>query len=249
MAQRQPATTSPSTIRRTRPWSGRPPLCSRMCCRSCGPVTGSRRRCSKRCPSRLATSHRARCSARCSTSCGTLWPERSSSPWLAASAPPRTSGWRLTRRCTRCSARISSARCTPPGRPLFFAHPAITEHRTPVLWRYLRAEIGVGDVTPADVAARQARPSSRPSRTAGSCASTPSSTGFPRCGRRPRARTKLPARPGPSRSSGSRTAVTLRPSTPAATRPSTSPGRSRAACPPSGVRWRRRPPPGGSWTH
>ena len=40
------------------------------------------------------------------------------------------------------------------GRPLFFAHPGITEHRTPVLWRYLRAEIGVGDVTPADVAAR-----------------------------------------------------------------------------------------------
>ena len=38
--------------------------------------------------------------------------------------------------------------------PLFFAHPGITEHRTPVLWRYLRAEIGVGDVTPADVAAR-----------------------------------------------------------------------------------------------
>ena len=40
------------------------------------------------------------------------------------------------------------------GRPLSFAHPGITEHRTPVLWRYLRAEIGVGDVTPADVAAR-----------------------------------------------------------------------------------------------
>ena len=40
------------------------------------------------------------------------------------------------------------------GRPLFFAHPGITEHRTPVLWRYLRTELGVGDVTPADVAAR-----------------------------------------------------------------------------------------------
>ena len=40
------------------------------------------------------------------------------------------------------------------GRPLFFAHPGITEHRTPVLWRYLRGELGVGDVTPADVAAR-----------------------------------------------------------------------------------------------
>ena len=40
------------------------------------------------------------------------------------------------------------------GRPLSFAHPGITEHRTPVLWRYLRAEIGVSDVTPADVAAR-----------------------------------------------------------------------------------------------
>ncbi|MGO9781774.1 MAG: sacsin N-terminal ATP-binding-like domain-containing protein [Streptosporangiaceae bacterium] len=40
------------------------------------------------------------------------------------------------------------------GRPLFFAHPGITEQRTPVLWRYLRAEIGVADVTPADVAAR-----------------------------------------------------------------------------------------------
>ena len=43
------------------------------------------------------------------------------------------------------------------GRPLFFAHPGITEHRTPVLWRYLRAEIGVADVTPADVAARAGR--------------------------------------------------------------------------------------------
>ena len=40
------------------------------------------------------------------------------------------------------------------GRPVSFAHPGITEYRTPVLWRYLRAEIGVGDVTPADVAAR-----------------------------------------------------------------------------------------------
>jgi len=40
------------------------------------------------------------------------------------------------------------------GRPVSFAHPGITEYRTPVLWRYLRAEIGVGEVTPADVAAR-----------------------------------------------------------------------------------------------
>ena len=42
------------------------------------------------------------------------------------------------------------------SRPLFFAHAAITEHLTPVLWRYLRNEIGVDEVTPGDVVARAA---------------------------------------------------------------------------------------------
>jgi hypothetical protein len=37
------------------------------------------------------------------------------------------------------------------GGPLFFAHPSITPDLTPLLWRYLRDEIGVGEVTPADV--------------------------------------------------------------------------------------------------
>ncbi len=40
------------------------------------------------------------------------------------------------------------------GRPLFFADTAITERGTPVLWRYLHEEIGIGEVTPEDVAAR-----------------------------------------------------------------------------------------------
>ena len=37
------------------------------------------------------------------------------------------------------------------GRPLFFAHPSITQNLTPLVWRYLRDEIGVGEVTPEDV--------------------------------------------------------------------------------------------------
>ena len=40
------------------------------------------------------------------------------------------------------------------GRPVWFADESITEHLTPVLWRYLREEIGIDEVTPADVVAR-----------------------------------------------------------------------------------------------
>jgi len=43
------------------------------------------------------------------------------------------------------------------GRPVWFADESITEHRTPVLWRYLREEIGIDEVTPADVASRVTR--------------------------------------------------------------------------------------------
>ena len=39
------------------------------------------------------------------------------------------------------------------GRPLYFAHRSITPDLTPLLWRYLRDELGVGEVTPADVLA------------------------------------------------------------------------------------------------
>ena len=39
------------------------------------------------------------------------------------------------------------------GRPLFFAHPSITPDRSPLLWAYLRDELGIGEVTPADVVA------------------------------------------------------------------------------------------------
>ena len=35
------------------------------------------------------------------------------------------------------------------GRPVWFADESITEHHTPVLWRYLREEIGIDEVTPA----------------------------------------------------------------------------------------------------
>ena len=42
------------------------------------------------------------------------------------------------------------------GRPLFFAHPSITPDLTPLLWRYLRDEIGVAEVTPEDVVAMAA---------------------------------------------------------------------------------------------
>ena len=36
-------------------------------------------------------------------------------------------------------------------RPVWFADESITEHLTPVLWRYLREEIGIDEVTSADV--------------------------------------------------------------------------------------------------
>ena len=40
------------------------------------------------------------------------------------------------------------------GRPIWFADESITEHLTPVLWHYLREEIGIDEITPADVIAR-----------------------------------------------------------------------------------------------
>ncbi len=43
------------------------------------------------------------------------------------------------------------------GRPVRFADASITEHLAPVLWRYLRDEIGIDEVTPAEVVARVTR--------------------------------------------------------------------------------------------
>ncbi len=43
------------------------------------------------------------------------------------------------------------------GRDVFFASELITEARTPALWRYLRDEVGIGEVTPQDVVARLSR--------------------------------------------------------------------------------------------
>jgi hypothetical protein len=43
------------------------------------------------------------------------------------------------------------------GRPLAFAAESITENSTPVLWRYLREEIGLDEVTPEALVARAAR--------------------------------------------------------------------------------------------
>jgi hypothetical protein len=43
------------------------------------------------------------------------------------------------------------------GRPLAFAYDSITESRTPLLWRYLREEIGIEEVTPEAVAGRVTR--------------------------------------------------------------------------------------------
>jgi hypothetical protein len=40
------------------------------------------------------------------------------------------------------------------GRPVWFADESITEHLAPVLWRYLREEIGIDEVTPAEVVSR-----------------------------------------------------------------------------------------------
>jgi hypothetical protein len=43
------------------------------------------------------------------------------------------------------------------GRPLAFADESITQTRTPLLWRYLRDELGVDEVTPQAVATRASR--------------------------------------------------------------------------------------------
>jgi hypothetical protein len=43
------------------------------------------------------------------------------------------------------------------GRPVRFADASITEHLAPALWRYLREEIGIDEVTPAEVIARVTR--------------------------------------------------------------------------------------------
>jgi hypothetical protein len=43
------------------------------------------------------------------------------------------------------------------GQPLAVAHESITENRTPLLWRYLRDEIGIDEVTPEAVVARATR--------------------------------------------------------------------------------------------
>jgi hypothetical protein len=43
------------------------------------------------------------------------------------------------------------------GQPLTFAHASITEDRTPLLWRYLREEIGLDEVTPETVVGRITR--------------------------------------------------------------------------------------------
>jgi hypothetical protein len=43
------------------------------------------------------------------------------------------------------------------GRPVRFADASITEHLAPVLWRYLRDEIGIDEVTPAEVVTRVTR--------------------------------------------------------------------------------------------
>ncbi len=43
------------------------------------------------------------------------------------------------------------------GRPLAFTHESITENRTPSLWRYLRDEIGIEEVTPEAVVGRVTR--------------------------------------------------------------------------------------------
>ncbi len=43
------------------------------------------------------------------------------------------------------------------GQPLAFAHESIAEDRTPLLWRYLREEIGIDEVTPEAVVGRVTR--------------------------------------------------------------------------------------------
>ncbi len=42
-------------------------------------------------------------------------------------------------------------------RPVWFADASITEHLTPALWRYLREEIGIDEITPAEVVSRVTR--------------------------------------------------------------------------------------------
>jgi hypothetical protein len=76
---------------------------------------------------------------------------------------PVSAGGYAAASSVRLACVLGLAELLDPGRlgalygsgPLFFA--SITEAGTPVVWRYLRDEIGVGEVTPADVVAHLGR--------------------------------------------------------------------------------------------
>ena len=131
------------------------------------------------------------------------------------------------------------------GRPVRFAD--VTEHLTPVLWRYLREEIGIDEVTPADVVSRVTREFLEAQSDEWIAQFYGFLFGDSALWRAPRFDDEEPGRPGARRSSGSRTAARSRPSTAGTGWPCTCPDRSPAACPRSGARWRTPPGPGSSW--
>ncbi len=121
-----------------------------------------------------------------------------------------------------------------------FASGAITEHLTPALWQYLRAGLGLAEVTPEDVAERFTREFLQAQSDAWITqlyAFLSLHPGVWRAGRQP----------GPNRSSGSKTALRSRPSTPRTARRCTCPARRQPACPRCGAPSPPPPRPGRSW--
>ena len=104
--------------------------------------------------------------------------------------------------------RISSARSTEPASRSPSRMSPSPKTGRPLLWRYLREEIGIDEVTPEAVAGRSPANSSWRSQMRGSGASTRSSIAAPRCGGSRAPGSSSPARRGQGRSSGSKMAAT-----------------------------------------
>ena len=141
------------------------------------------------------------------------------------------------------------------GGPAGFADESITENRTAGLWRYLREDVGVEEVTPEAVVARLTAEFLAAQPDEWIAGSTRSCTATMRCGVSQGMRTSPQARQGRSQLSGSRTAVRLHRSVKMDARPPTSRARPRISparaapglnCPRSGAPSRKSPTPGSS---
>ena len=111
--------------------------------------------------------------------------------------------------------------------PFAFAHDSITENRTALLWRYLREEIGVDEVTPEVVVTRITRDFLAAQSDAWMARFYTFLHQNPALWREPRFEASSSVPPGQSRLSGLRAGATSRRSTPAGCRPPTSPASRR----------------------